>query len=200
MTTTTKYTNALVWVRRTLTSGLTAVAFVNSYEHTVKWFTDNGQPEHAGWLGLIPEVGVFLVILTLATAALSREVKGIMYTIGAMSLGVTFTANLAGATGLAGICAALVAPVFAVMGFALEIVSLTQKKPAPTRKLSAPRKVPTDHKTPRLTKFDEGVLWATQREKNGQGWPTTAEIRAQFPATSETTAKKIRSSRTKVDS
>lgn len=113
-------------VRRVLTSGLTIIAFVNSYAHTKKWFTEHGQKDQAGWLALIPEVGVILVVLTLAAGGLSRPVRWLIGSIGIGSLAITFTSNIAGASpGPMGFSAALVAPTFAVLGFALEIVSLT---------------------------------------------------------------------------
>lgn len=183
--TSTKAIPFLIWTRRLLTTGLTTIAFVNSYGHTVQWFADNGQAPHAGWLGTIPEIGVILVVLVLATANISTPVKRVIQVIGALSLGITMTANVSGAVGVAGIVAALVAPVFAVLGFALEVLSIA---PAP-KPASKPRKAPQNHKKPaRLTKFDEGVLWATEQAE----WPTTAQIMAQFPQTSQTTARKIR--------
>lgn len=188
--------SALVTIRRILTGSLTVVAFWNSYTHTVDWFSDHGQSEQAGWLALIPEIGVILVVLTLAVGKLSRPEQYIIGAIGVGSLTVTFTANLAGATnGAAGIAAAIVAPVFAVLGFALEALAIVDKKPAkktPAKKaekaVAAPKKVPA---APRQSLTDTGILWATQRVSEGGTWPTTKEVQAQFPEISQTTARKI---------
>jgi hypothetical protein len=120
--------HAAIWTRRTLTTGLTVVAFVNSYAHTAQWFKDHGQHSQAGWLALIPEVGVILVVLTLAGGGLSRPVQWLTGAIGSGSLAITFTANIAGSSpGLMGLSAALVAPIFAVLGFSLEVVSLSRE-------------------------------------------------------------------------
>lgn len=115
-------------IRRVLTTGLTIIAFANSYAHTVDWFKAHGQSAQAGWLAAIPEVGVILVVLTLAAGGLSKPVRWLIGSIGVGSLGITFTANIAGASaGTMGLIAALVAPTFAVLGFALEIVSLSHE-------------------------------------------------------------------------
>jgi len=99
----------LIWIRRTLTTLLTAVAFWNSYTHTADWFADHGQNAQAGWLALIPEVGVILVVLTLAAGKLSQSDKWIVGSIGIGSVALTLTANLAGSTPGMGVPAALVA-------------------------------------------------------------------------------------------
>lgn len=186
---------SLVWIRRALTASLTCVAFWNSYTHTVDWFTEHGQAAQAGWLALIPEVGVILVVLTLALDKLNTAQKWIVGSIGAGSLLITFTANLAGASdGPMGIAAALVAPVFAVLGFALEALALLGKKmPKPASKktqkpATEPKKAPAVR---RQSLTDTGILWATQRVSDGGTWPTTVEVLAEFPDISRTTARKI---------
>jgi len=121
----------IIWLRRGLTTGLTTIAFVNSYRHTAQWFRDHDQEAQAQWLALIPEAGVILVVLTLAQGQLTRPTKWLIGAFGAGSLGLTFTANIAAAgPGFMGLLAALVAPVFAVLGFALEMMSLVHE-PAP---------------------------------------------------------------------
>jgi hypothetical protein len=120
--------HAAIWIRRVLTTGLTIIAFANSYAHTVQWFKDHGQSAQAGWLAAIPEVGVILVVLTLAAGGLSKPVQWLIGSIGIGSLGITFTSNISGASaGAMGLIAALVAPTFAVLGFGLEMVSLNHE-------------------------------------------------------------------------
>jgi hypothetical protein len=180
----------LIWLRRFLTTALTAVAFWNSYTHTKSWFADNGQAAQAGWLALIPEAGLVMVVITLAMGGLNVPVERIVRTIGAGALAITLTANLAGAApGLMGIVAALVAPVFAILGFALEVLSLAPA-PKPKRKPAAKKKEPPSGRKPSLV--DSGILWATSR---GGEWPTTAQVMEQYPTISRTTAQKISAAR-----
>jgi len=175
----------LLWLRRMLTTGLTGVAFWNSYNHTAAWFSDHGQAEQSGWLALIPEVGVILVVLTLCTGKLGRVESAIVRAIGVGSVAITFTANLAGASaGPMGVTAALVAPVFAVLGFALEAVSLSAE-------IEPPQSPPQPARKKQMGKTDIGILWATERDE----WPTTAQILEKFPDISVTTARKIHNSK-----
>jgi hypothetical protein len=194
--------------RRILTSALTAVAFWNSYTHTAAWFTEHGQAAQAPLLALIPEAGVILVVLTLAGGGLTTVVRWLIGAIGIGAVAITFTANLAGASaGAMGIAAALVAPVFAILGFALEVVSIEAPAEAPSEapaespaaasaEAPAPAAKPARKVTPArrgnrgLT--DTGILWATQVHATGAEWPTTAQILAQFPTISRTTAGRIR--------
>lgn len=177
----------LIWVRRTLTTGLTAVAFWNSYQHTKTWFAENGQAGEAGALALIPEAGLIMVVLTLAMGNLSPVAEKIVQTIGVGALAITLTANISGAgPGVMGFVAALVAPLFAVLGFALEIVGLTEPE-KPAKKKPAPKRAPA-----KTSLVDTGILWATSR---GGEWPTTAEILEKYPNISKTTAGKIRAAR-----
>lgn len=117
--------HAALWTRRSLTTGLTGIAFWNSYSHTAQWFRDNGQKDQAGWLALIPEAGVILAVLTLATETMNRPLKWVIGAFGIGSLSLTLISNVSAAgPGFMGLLAALVAPVFAVLGFALEVLSL----------------------------------------------------------------------------
>jgi hypothetical protein len=114
--------NAGVVVRRSLTTALTCLAFWNSYTHTVDWFTAHGQEGAAHFLALIPEAGLILALLFLASGNLTRMQRGLVAVVGFGSVGITVAANLAGAgPGRTGQVAALVAPVFAVLGFGLEV-------------------------------------------------------------------------------
>lgn len=118
-------TEAATWLRRGLTTGLTGIAFWNSYGHTAQWFRDNGQKDAAQALALIPELGVILAILILAAQRVTRPLKMIAGAFGLGSLSLTLLANGSGAgDGWQGLTAALVAPVFAVLGLALEVLSL----------------------------------------------------------------------------
>jgi hypothetical protein len=192
MTTTSKYltTDRLITVRRTLTTGITAIAFGYSYSHTKGWFSDHGQAEGAGVLALLPEVSIFLVALTLALGNLNRITAWIIWAIGAGSVAITITANLAGAgAGAAGIIAALVAPVFAILGIALEFSSLVKAKTvrkAKTRKTPVVTAKPAAKRTNRGV-IDRGILWATQQRT----WPTVTEIQAEFPTITRSTAGRI---------
>ena len=115
----------IIWIRRALTTFLTGVAFFNSYAHTVQWFTDNGQAHSAQMLSAIPEAGLILVVLTLITVQVDRLTGALLAVVGIGSLGLTLTSNLSQAgPGLMGQIAALVAPLFAVIGFALEVRAL----------------------------------------------------------------------------
>jgi hypothetical protein len=198
--TTTKHITAarLTTVRRTLTSGLTAIAFFNSFSHTAAWFADNGQAAAAPLLAAIPEVAIILVVLTLAQGGMSKATTGIISAIGFGSVAITITANLAGAApGLAGVAAALVAPVFAILGFGLEFTSIV--KVAPARKAPAKRssKAPVAEKAPVTAKkknrgvIDQGILWASALPT----WPSIEEIQEQFPAINRNTASRIHNSR-----
>lgn len=114
--------SVLVVVRRAITTALTIVAFANSYAHTVTWFEDNGQTGSARWLAAIPEAGLILALLFLATGQLGRLQRALVWAVAAGSVGITISANLAGAgDGPASKVAALVAPVFAILGFGLEL-------------------------------------------------------------------------------
>lgn len=180
----------LIWLRRFLTTALTAVAFWNSYHHTKTWFAENGQAAQAGALATIPEAGLVLVVITLAIGGLTPPVERIVKTIGVGALAITLTANLAGAApGVMGIVAALVAPVFAVLGFALEVLSLV---PASKPKRKAPAKKTAAKATRKPSLVDSGILWATSR---GGEWPTTAQVMEQYPTISRTTAQKISAAR-----
>lgn len=107
--------------RHLLTTFLVGVAFWNSYAHTVAWFEGHGQ-EQAAWLAILPEMGTVLVIISLALGGLTVAQKGILGVVGLGSVSVTLVANLAGAApGPGGTAAALVAPLFAIAGFALEL-------------------------------------------------------------------------------
>lgn len=118
----------IVWIRRALTTFLTGVAFFNSYTHTVQWFTDHGQKSAAQMLSLIPEAGLILVVLTLVTVQVDRLTTALLALIGTGSLGLTLTSNLSQAgPGWMGWTAALVAPLFAVVGFALEVRALVSE-------------------------------------------------------------------------
>jgi hypothetical protein len=135
----------MLWVRRLLTASLTGIAFWNSYEHTVAWFRGNGQEAAAWALALIPEVGVFLVILSLALDHLTRPQKWVLGSVALGSVSVTLTANLAGAgPGLFGVAAALVAPLFAIAGFALEMLgesAVSQRESKAAQPVSRPAQV-----------------------------------------------------------
>lgn len=187
-------------IRRTLTGSLTALAFVNSYRHTVEWFSAHGQSNEAELLALIPEAGVILSVLTLVMGNLNRAERVIISLIGMGSLAVTFWSNLAGAAdGAGGVAAALVAPIFGVLGFALEAIDFLKKKSrtrkVPAEKAQKPVSVPKKASGGTRTSLtDKGILWATERTSAGAPWPTTKEIMAQFPEISETTARKIRRS------
>jgi hypothetical protein len=123
----------MLWARRLLTFSLTAIAFWNSYEHTRIWFVSNGQETAAWALALIPEGGVFLVLLSLALDHLTRAQKWILGSVALGSVSVTLTGNLAGAgPGLMGAAAALVAPLFAIAGFGLELLG----EPSPAQQVS----------------------------------------------------------------
>lgn len=113
--------NAGVVVRRLLTTALTCLAFWNSYTHTVDWFEAHGQAQAASVLALIPEAGLILALLFLASGQLSTIQRWLVALVGCGSIGITISANLAGAQGGTEKVAALVAPVFAILGFALEI-------------------------------------------------------------------------------
>jgi hypothetical protein len=117
-------TEAATWLRRGLTTGLTGIAFWNSYGHTAQWFSDNGQKESAQMLALIPEFGVILGVLILASERLTMGLKLIAGAFGLGSLSLTLLANgSAAGDGWMGLTAALVAPIFAVLGFAMEVLS-----------------------------------------------------------------------------
>jgi hypothetical protein len=132
-------TPKMLYVRRLLTAGLTGIAFWNSYEHTVDWFRENGQAGAAGALALIPEVGVFLVILSLALDHLTRPQKVVLGFVALGSVSVTLTGNLAGAgPGVFGVCAALVAPLFAIAGFALELMGESAPSQRESKAAQAP--------------------------------------------------------------
>lgn len=123
----------MLMVRRLLTAGLTGIAFWNSYEHTAQWFADSGQGDARYALACIPEVGVFLVILSIALDHLSRAQKVVLAAVGAGSVSITLTANLASAgPGPAGKAAALVAPLFAIGGFCLELLGESATTPRAT--------------------------------------------------------------------
>src|SRR5512144_1182738 len=120
--TTTKHITAarLTNVRRVITTGLATIAFINSYSHTSNWFADHGQAAQANALAAIPEVAIIMVLLTLALGGMDVITTYLIGTIGIGSIAITITANLEGAApGLAGAIAALVAPVFAILAFAL---------------------------------------------------------------------------------
>jgi hypothetical protein len=86
-----------------------------------------------------------------------------------------------------GVVAALVAPVFAVLGFALEAVSLSREiEPEP---LPQPLPAPSPRKR-RMGKTDIGILWASEQAY----WPTVPQILEKFPDISITTARKIHNS------
>jgi hypothetical protein len=117
-------TEAATWLRRGLTTGLTGIAFWNSYGHTAQWFSDNGQKDSAQMLALIPEFGVILGVLILASERLTMGLKLIAGAFGLGSLSLTLLANgSAAGDGWMGLTAALVAPIFAVLGFAMEVLS-----------------------------------------------------------------------------
>jgi hypothetical protein len=123
---------AAIWTRRGLITGITGAAFVNSYGHTAKWFTDHNQKDHASMLALMPEAGVMVLVLSLVIPGLSQLAKWTIGAFGLISLGITFTANLSDAgPGIAGKAAALITPVFAVLGFMLEASSLVGAASAP---------------------------------------------------------------------
>lgn len=133
-------TPKMLYVRRLLTISLTAIAFWNSYEHTRDWFVSNGQETAAWALALIPEGGVFLVILSLALDHLTRPQKWVLGFVALGSVSVTLTGNLVGAgPGLMGAAAALVAPLFAIAGFALELLG----ESAPSQQVSRPAQAMT---------------------------------------------------------
>lgn len=215
-----------IWLRRGLTTGLTTIAFVNSYSHTAEWFRDNDQKAQAQWLALIPEAGVIMVVLTLATAHLSRPLKWLIGAFGIGSLSLTLIANVSAAgPGFMGLLAALVAPVFAVLGFALEVLSLV-REPAPAgdepvqpepivdeppvdpepivdpeppvdpEPIVDPRpkvqRKPVSRSTVGL--MDRGIMWAQDQMDQTGSWPGRAEILAQFPEMSLSTAKRVRAS------
>lgn len=124
-----------VVVRRVLTTALTVLAFWNSWTHTVQWFADHGQGDAARWLALIPEAGLILGLLFLAGGNLTAAQRVLVGLVGVGSVGITISANLAGASpGLAGKVAALVAPVFAILGFALEITGDRTRDTGPVPK------------------------------------------------------------------
>jgi hypothetical protein len=192
-TTTSKYLTAdrLTTIRRTLTTILTGVAFANSYSHTTQWFVDHGQADQANVLAALPEVSIFLVALTLALGKMNTVTTWIIRVIGFLSVAITITANLAGAAvGIGGVVAALVAPVFAILGIALEFSSLV--KAAPVRKpRTATAKAAPAAKAPAKKRnrgvIDTGILWATQQAT----WPTQTEIMEQFPTINRNTASRI---------
>jgi hypothetical protein len=122
--------SAGVVVRRVLTAALTTLAFWNSYTHTVHWFGVHGQEDAAQFLALIPEAGLILALLFAASGELTGPQKWLVGFVGFGSIGITISANLAGAPpGVAGSIAALVAPVFAILGFALEVTGPAKTGP-----------------------------------------------------------------------
>lgn len=199
-TTTLRQLLTLTTARRALTTALTGVAFWNSYHHTTQWFADHGQAPQANALAAIPEAAIILVLLTLAQGGMSKAVTRIVSTIGIGSVAITLTANLEGAApGAMGVAAALVAPVFAILGFGLEIVSLIDEASRKAEQLAAGsppvrrrRTTPTPATKAAATSLtDKGILWATEITAKGAPWPTTAEILTQFPNISRTTAGRI---------
>lgn len=188
----------LTTARRGLTAALTGVAFWNSYSHTAQWFEDNGQASQAHALAAIPEAAIILVLLTLAQGGMNKITQWIIAAIGVGSVAITLTANLeAAGPGAMGVAAALVAPIFAILGFGLEIASLTAPaaaKPTAKRKTSAPTAARKQAWSKRAghSLTDTGILWATRRASVTTAWPTTTQIMEQFPQISRTTAQKIR--------
>jgi hypothetical protein len=135
-------TTILLPFRRLLTAVLTTIAFVNSYEHTWHWFAEHGQANAAHWLAAIPELSIILVIVSISLADLSRSQQVILALIGAGAVSVTLTSNLsARGPHAAGAAAALVAPLFAIAGFGLELLGAPL---APERADSAPDAEPEE--------------------------------------------------------
>lgn len=126
-----------VWTRRVLVTLITSGAFLNSYGHTVQWFRDHHQMDHAKMLGFMPEAGVVVLVLSLVLGRMNLSTKLITGSFGMISVGITFTANLSTAgDGPSGKAAALIAPVFAVLGFALEASSLVSAVDHPVAKIT----------------------------------------------------------------
>jgi hypothetical protein len=198
MTTTSKFltTDRLITVRRTLTSAITVIAFGYSYSHTKGWFAAHGQSDGAGVLALLPEVSILLVALTLALGKMNRITTWIIRTIGVGSVAITITANLAGAApGAAGVIAALVAPVFAILGIALEFSSLVKvapvRKPVTSKAAKKPQPTATAPKKKNRGVIDQGIIWAAALPT----WPTVEEIQEQFPNINRNTASRIHNQR-----
>ena len=193
--TTTKHLTAarIATVRRTITTGLTTIAFLNSYSHTTNWFSNHGQAGQANFLAAIPEVAIILVVLTLAQGNMSRVTTALIGTIGVGSVTITLAANLAGASsGVAGIAAALVAPVFAILGFGLEFTSMVKVAPARkpvTRKAPATKPVKAAEAPKKRNRgvIDRGILWASEQAV----WPTVIEIQTEYPTINRNTASRI---------
>jgi hypothetical protein len=196
--TTTKHITAarLTNVRRVLTAALTGIAFWNSYGHTTNWFANHGQAAQAGLLAALPETAIVMVLLTLALGGMSVITTYIIGAIGVGSVSITIAANLEGsAPGLAGTVAALVAPIFAILCFALELTSLIKetkrRKTAVTKPVAKPASKPevavSAPKKRNRGVIDKGILWATQQPT----WPSVTDIQTQFPTINRNTASRI---------
>lgn len=170
-------------IRHLLTAFLVVVAFWNSYEHTVAWFEGHGQ-EQAGWLATLPEMGTALVIISLALGGLTAAQKGILGVVGLGSVSVTLVANLAGAApGPGGTAAALVAPLFAIAGFALELTGgaggeeVSHREPQVAHLSGSIR--PTGSLTYEVIRLDEPCAAAGEPMSRADGlmWIEMAEVR-----------------------
>jgi hypothetical protein len=201
--TTTKNANIarLTIARQVIVGSLTALAFYHSYGNTVDWFANHGQAEHAPLLAAIPEVAIIMVLITLALGGMDVITTYIIGAIGVGSVAITITANLEGAdSDLAGAIAALVAPGFAVLGAALELVSLIKTSKARKRTTTVTKPVatakPVTAAAPVAKKrnrgvIDRGILWASEQPT----WPSVDDLVVEFPTINRNTASRIHNSR-----
>lgn len=172
-------------ISRHIVAALTVYAFGNSYLHGVDWVQEHSSNDVFAWgTAGIPEL---ILISTLLRGKF--DLKAVVG--GASSIGWTFWVNGASAgPGVSGMVVAL-APPFAAVMCAWFLESDEPVKPTPTRK---PRSKLQDRQPKKLSKFDQGLLWAEALPV----WPTTADIMKQFPDISRTTADKIRRSKSLV--